>query len=393
MPGTATPAGYIVHRRPAPPDATRLERFRDMMLECGTAPAIAALQIVWLTALAVIFVVFVGCLLYFWGLGDASWSDYGCTTNFSCCTCDMATGTLTYRIEDYWQERMAQAMSALFTYSVLLATPWRISILLQCFDQCNCVCRERCHRTAPRCKDLGDGVDFYGRPNEMNFFHFPWSARLAIAVLLNLNTLLQLVHQVLHFVWNDVVTYMMQPNGLISLATGPAAGVLTGAPVALIQLRQEYRLHVLGPGRFPPTPLNTVGELWTGWRKGETLSSMWQQMKESDRMRRKSARVPSTSTRGSSGRGSGGSGSGGSAGGGQSSSAEPAAVELTSPHAGIDASALRATAPVKMRTLGRASSKNKSSKNSMVLQSSISEESSSGVAGGSFRSISVSGTV
>ena len=32
---------------------------------------------------------------------------------------------------------------------------------------------------------------------------------------------MQLIHQVLHFVWADVVVYFEQPEGLISLATGP----------------------------------------------------------------------------------------------------------------------------------------------------------------------------
>ena len=50
--------------------------------------------------------------------------------------------------EDYWQQKMAHALSILFTYSVLVATPWRISILVQLFDK--------------RCS-ANEGVDFYGR--------------------------------------------------------------------------------------------------------------------------------------------------------------------------------------------------------------------------------------
>ena len=62
--------------------------------------------------------------------------DWGCTRNTSDpndvynnpkTTCDPPA--LTYSVEDYWQEKMTQGLSALFTYSVLLATPWRVSIL------------------------------------------------------------------------------------------------------------------------------------------------------------------------------------------------------------------------------------------------------------------------
>jgi hypothetical protein len=274
MPGTATPAGYVIYKRPAPPDATRLERIRDAALLWGSSPIVAALQLVWLLALGAVFVVFVGCLLYQFGWGTATWADYGCIGNFSCCECDLASGALSYRVEDYWQERTAQALSALFTYSVLLATPWRISVALQCFDQCCC------SRTQARChgKTKGVGVDFYGRPNGMNFFHIPWGSRLAIAVLLNLNTLLQLSHQVLHIVWNDVVTYFMQPNGFVLLLTGPAAGVVTGVPVALLQLYHETRLHCKDARRFPPTPINTLSELCGRMARGESLCALLREM-------------------------------------------------------------------------------------------------------------------
>ena len=89
----------------------------------------------------------------------------------------------------YPNETPNQGLSALFTYSVLLATPWRLSILGQCLNF---------HSRIPK-DDAGvlqAGVDFYGKPNEMPFFHIPWGPRLAIALLLNLNTLMQLIHQV-----------------------------------------------------------------------------------------------------------------------------------------------------------------------------------------------------
>ena len=55
-----------------------------------------------------------------------------------------------HSLTHYWLA--AQGLSALFTYSVLLATPWRLSILVQCFGR--------------RCKDSRDGgVGFYGKPH------------------------------------------------------------------------------------------------------------------------------------------------------------------------------------------------------------------------------------
>ena len=172
---------------------------------------------------------------------DETW---GCTANTTCCTC--VPPALTYKLEDYWQERMTQGMSALFTYSVLLASPWRLAVLHQCFSA--------------RCAGK-EGVDFYGRSNEMPFFHIPRKWRLAIAIFLNLNTLLQLVHQVTHIVWDDVVMYFEQPEGLISVLTGPVGGCLTGAPAAIIQLYQENELHAAQPARFPPGVIQAIRQL------------------------------------------------------------------------------------------------------------------------------------
>merc|ERR1711865_135201 len=59
-------------------------------------------------------------------------------------------------------------------------------------------------------------------------------------------------HQVLHFVWNDVVIAFEQPYGMISLMTGPLAGCFTGAPAAIIQMYWDNQLHAREPKRFPP---------------------------------------------------------------------------------------------------------------------------------------------
>lgn len=49
--------------------------------------------------------------------------------------------------------------------------------------------------------------------------------------------------------------YFEQPQGLISVATGPIAGALTGGPAAIIQIYYEDKLHLKQPDRFPPGPL------------------------------------------------------------------------------------------------------------------------------------------
>jgi len=271
FPGTATPPGYVINKsRTRPADASNWERGRDYSLYLGTHWMIAIVQLVWLLSLVGVFLVFVGCMLYLFDWGEKTDDDWGCPTwpgvggNSTCCTC--ADGALTYKVEDYWNEKMTQGLSALFTYSVLLATPWRLSILGQCVNL---------HSRIPRDENgkLCSGVDFYGKPNEMPFFHIPWGARLAIALLLNLNTTMQLIHQVLHFVWNDVVIAFEQPYSMISLLTGPLAGCFTGAPAAIIQIYWDNKLHAREPKRFPPGIAQAIRHLYDKKPEGSVGSS------------------------------------------------------------------------------------------------------------------------
>ena len=205
-------------------------------------------------ALVVVFVIFLGCMMYWFNWGEVTDEGWGCTANTTCCTCDPPA--LTYKLEDYWNERMTRGLSALFTYSVLLATPWRLSILGQCLD------------FHGRIKGKTVGVDFYGKPNEMPFYHIPWGARLAIALLLNLNTFMQLVHQILHFVWADVVIAFEQPQAMVSLVTGPLMGCICGGPAAIIQNYWDNKLHAREPSRFPPSIVQALHGWFGGGRQG-----------------------------------------------------------------------------------------------------------------------------
>ena len=59
--------------------------------------------------------------------------------------------------------------------------PWRVAILHQLYSE--------------RCRGK-EGVDFFGRPNEMPFFHISRRERCWIAIFLNLAIVCQIVHQV-----------------------------------------------------------------------------------------------------------------------------------------------------------------------------------------------------
>ena len=146
LPGTATPAAYVVNQKKPPAGALWWEKGRDALLLVGTHWIVAVILVIWLISLVVVFVIFCGSLLYVFDWGEGPLPDWPCTSNSTCCTC--IEGYMYGLYEDYWQQKMAHALSILFTYSVLVATPWRISILVQLFDK--------------RCS-ANEGVDFYGR--------------------------------------------------------------------------------------------------------------------------------------------------------------------------------------------------------------------------------------
>ena len=138
LPGTATPAGYVKHLKPPPPDATPLEIFRNRMLDWGTHPLVAAFQLVWLLGLVVTFVFFIGCLLYWFNWGYLTDPVFPCTHDHTLAgeiKFECVGGHYVVLAEDYWQEKMTQILSALFTYSTLLAAPWRFSILHQLYSE------------------------------------------------------------------------------------------------------------------------------------------------------------------------------------------------------------------------------------------------------------------
>jgi len=274
LPGSATPPGYVIHKRPAPADATWTDKLRDVILDYATHWIIAALMIAWLLLLAADAVIFFGTLFYWFGWGVATDEGFGCTATTPMPTpkfqCDPETGVLTYSVEDYWQAASAAWMSWLFLYVVLLALPWRLSILFQLWE--------------PRCTE--DGVDFYGRPSEFNFFHFPRQARWIIASLLMLNVICQIMQSILYiYPWGlqDVpamVSYFTQPNATVLLLTGPLQGCIFGGAAAGVQMYHESKLHVADPKRFPPTVLDTISDVNKLRKEGHTWADIFASLKE-----------------------------------------------------------------------------------------------------------------
>ena len=105
-------------------------------------------------------------------------------------------------------------------------------------------------------------------------------------------------HQVLHSVWDDVIVYFSSPQGQISLATGPIAGIVTGVGAGIIQFRAEDRLHLKAPDRFPPGLLATAREAVRRVRSGEGLASLLADIRSENKSERLSAAQHKTGWKG-----------------------------------------------------------------------------------------------
>jgi len=235
LPAAPTAQGYAdeLAKLAPPDDATNLELIRDWLLRVLSHTFFSVVTVIWFVVLACLFIVFAGCFLYIFRWGKA--------------TCD------------YWQERMTQGLSAIFTYSVLAPYPWRLAITLQ-------LCSRRCASSPV-------GVDFYGRPTEMVFFHIPRNTRVAIAVLLQVNTWVQLLHQTFHIVWNNVQTYQAPAHQVLFILT-IAGSFVPGAVGALIQLMAESNLYEQHPGRFPPNLITVYRQLQQRHQQGESYGAL-----------------------------------------------------------------------------------------------------------------------
>ena len=287
LPCCAAPADWRRHRKAPPDDATCYERWRDSALLCGTSRSLSYVLAAWMLSFVVVDVLLVLTVFYWFNGGYTVDEFYGCVPGIDEPTpkffCNATSGALTYSVDDFWQERFGQALSIIFTFSVVLATPWRLSILRQI-------------TLNTRARSAGKvGVDFYGRPSDFVFFHIPVRGRCIIGVALNVNTLIQLVHQGLHGVWS-FVEHFRQPQSTILLLTGPVAGTITGGIAGAVQIYYTTRLHESDPEKFPPTIVNTLYDVRRLRRQGEAYRTIWRMLRGKGPKRR-ATEVPEFSDR------------------------------------------------------------------------------------------------
>ena len=271
LPGSMVPPGYVINRQRTPDDAKPGERLRDTLLDMGSYSIILYLMYLWPVVLIANRVVFFMTFFHWVDFGYDTVPDSGCTAETKMPTkyfqCDYArnpeSGTLIFSVDDYWNEQMAASLSWMLLYVQIVGLPWRISILAH-------MCNRRCDPN----NDVG--VDFYNRPSEFNFFHFPRRARWAIIIFLWTGLVCQFVQSALYiYPWNNVFLFKQQPHGFILLCLGPIQGLIFGSCASIVQMYNESKLHVAQPERFPPTVYDTCVEVSRLRADGYSWSEVW----------------------------------------------------------------------------------------------------------------------
>ena len=271
LPGSAVPPGYVINKKRTPDDANKWERLRDDLLEAGGRHIVIYLMYAWPFVFIANRVVFFMTKFHAVDWGYDTIPDSGCTAETVMPTkffqCDYSrnpeSGVLIFWKGDYWNEQMAASLSWMILYVHLIGLPWRIAILAQ---MCN-----------PRCDPNNDiGVDFYNRPSNFNFFHFPRRARWFIIFSLWIGFLCSVVSSILYiYPWNNVYQYKTRPHSFIFLGLGMGQAVVLGGIAAIVQMVNESRLHVAQPERFPPTIYDSCVEISRLRDEGYTWTEVW----------------------------------------------------------------------------------------------------------------------
>jgi len=164
---------------------------------------------------------------------------------------------------DWWLNLSLQILNGLFTYGVLITSPWRAAnaVHLSC---------------SPR--TTAAGYDMNGRPTEAIWFFIPRARRRAIIALLLGNTLGQIANQATRIVYNSYEAAETWP-GVLWVNLFFAQNMACAATAGALQWYEESRLRKACPNNFPPGPVAYFREWirtsdWlAGWRVRRMLGA------------------------------------------------------------------------------------------------------------------------
>ena len=200
----------------APADATRYERARD-----ATVAFVARREFTVFGLLLIPFVLGFGGMWFFMVIG----------LHF-----------LTEEQAHFWENASIQVLTVCMVYPAIISFPYRAA---------NAVHLWASHRSS------APGLDFYGRPTEVIWFHVSRGHRSAITVLLLGNCFSQYVNRTARCIYYDYESSHRMPGQFWAMAFLLLAFTLQGIAAAY-KGALEGKLRKAHPGRFAPAPLERL---------------------------------------------------------------------------------------------------------------------------------------
>ncbi len=245
FPGTPVHASAAqALRRPPPPDASRLELFRDDVLLLVCHKAFLYMAILWLIALC-------------------GWGILICVAMFASMVVESKmTHDKDYNVRaldrnikelNMLSNMCIQALTGLFSYLNLITLPWRVSIGV--------------HQWLTK-RSCAPGMDFYGRPTEAIWFHIAKPRRAKIVALLLLSTAFHFATQGCRIYYH---THDLANNlpGSVPVNLTFISSVLCSVVAGVIQGKAEGRLKEREPERYPPGLGVILKEVYAEYKAGK----------------------------------------------------------------------------------------------------------------------------
>ena len=230
----------VALRRPPPPTASCIERFRDRtLLYLGHK--------FWLYVAVV------------WALNIVGWGAFVALLYLALFL--LPPGAFAGMDEDslkYWINICIQVLTGLFSYQNGMTVPWRLAIGF--------------HAAGIGHGPWKNGTDFYGRSTDAIWFHIERKPRVRITALLLAALVMHFSTQTCRIIWYSY--YKSNATlGTIPTNTTFAGSIILAIVAGCIQGAQEKKLKAAdeanGTRRYPPTVEDAVKDAVKRWRAGE----------------------------------------------------------------------------------------------------------------------------
>lgn len=165
---------------------------------------------------------------------------------------------------NYWYNVSVQILTGLFTYSAVVALPWR--------------CANAFHVSGWHCpyRENTIGHDLYGFPSKDIWFHIPLRRRAGIILVLLLNCLTQFANQASRIVYSSFDKQNTSPGNIWTVAFFLSSMVFAAIGGAWLVYEESHLRNSSPPDQFSPGLLQVIRDCICSCKKANKEPVMTQ---------------------------------------------------------------------------------------------------------------------